>query len=95
MWEFVSFVEGPYDKEDIDTSKVIMFLVRHVKTEHVKFAMIKVDPWKVVDKEEPFDLPETIFVMDGFVAEPKRKDRVNEFSPDKIRSVQILQKKQA
>ena len=53
--------------------------------------MIKVDPWKRIEREDKsFNLPETIFVIEGNVAKPPRNSHPREYSHDKIRSVQIL-----
>ena len=53
--------------------------------------MIKADPWKRVECDMPFDLPESCFIFDGNVARPPVTAHSREFSADKIRDIQILQ----
>ena len=55
--------------------------------------MIKLDPWKRIDKEKPFDEPESIFYYNGSVKLPVEGDELFEpklFSADKIKNVLIL-----
>ena len=54
--------------------------------------IIKADPWKKIDMIDPFNLPETIFVVEGNVAQPPKSATPLEYSNDKIRSIQVLQK---
>ena len=65
-------------------------LVKHSTTEEVKLVIIKIDPWKPIESGEPFDLPETIFVVEGNVAPPPKSAKPREYSSDKIRQVQML-----
>ena len=59
----------------------------------MKVVIMNVDPWRQINLREPFDLPENIFTVEGNVAQPPKTSRNLEFSYDKIRNIQILQKK--
>ena len=52
--------------------------------------MIKVDPWKRIDRNKTFNQPESIFVYEGNVAAPPPTASPREFSADKIRNIQFL-----
>ena len=65
-YEFVSFVQGAFERTT--TSKQILLLVRKNNTQEVRLVMIKADPWKPIDRGEPFDMPENFFVIDGTIA---------------------------
>ena len=65
-YEFVSFVQGAFERTDIN--KQIVFLVKHDKTGETKMAVIKIDPWKAINTNKAFDMPETVFVFEGNVA---------------------------
>ena len=56
----------------------------------MKMVIIKADPWKKIDMNEKFNLPETILVVSGTVAEPPKTAISLEFSCDKIKNIQIL-----
>lgn len=73
-----------------EISKQITFLVRHRQSKEVKLVMLKVDPWKVIDRSLYFDLPETFFVIEGNVAQPPKTALPGEYSDDKIKSIEIL-----
>ena len=89
LWEFVSFVEGNFKRND--TSIQILFLVKHARTSRVKLVYILADPWKNIDMHKPFNMPETIAVIQGDVGhQPSQVMDPLEFSTDKIRNIQIL-----
>ena len=57
----------------------------------MRLVYIQADPWKVIDVDQQFNLPETICVVKGDIGhQPSQPADAMEFSPDKIRSVQIL-----
>ena len=90
-WEFVSFVRGNFEEADI--RKQIIMIVRNTFTKEVKLVMIFIDPWKNIDfdSDQPFDVPENIFVVrNSDIFLPKSIDLVNMFSDDKIKAVSIL-----
>ena len=70
-----------------------MFLVKN-ESGDLQLIMIKVDPWKNIDREEFFDEPESLFLFQGSVGIPKGSDeRLSKprlFSADKIRDVQLI-----
>ena len=47
-WEFVAFVHGTLDKPDI--TKSILMLVKNSVDNGLRLVMIKVDPWKRIDR---------------------------------------------
>ena len=52
---------------------------------------ILADPWKTIDMHKPFNMPETIAVIQGDVGhQPSQVIDSLEFSTDKIRNIQIL-----
>ena len=71
-----------------------MFIVKN-KQGDFQLMVIKVDPWKNIDRAEIFDEPESVFNFQGSIGIPKDfeaplfKPRL--FSADKIRDVQLLQ----
>ena len=70
-----------------------MFLVKN-RSGELQLMMIKVDPWKNIDRDELFEEPESVFLFQGSVGIPKGNDeRLNKpklFSADKIRDVQLM-----
>ena len=88
-WEFISFVEGDFDKAD--TRKQILMLVRDIETKEINLAIFFIDPWKDIDRVKPFDVPEHVFVVSNSnIKLPEDKLCPNMYSCDKIRSVSIL-----
>ena len=88
-WEFISFVEGDFDLAD--TRKQILMLVRDLETEEINLAIFFIDPWKNIDRDNPFDVPEHVFVVSNSnIILPEDKSCPNMYSYDKIRSVFIL-----
>ena len=53
--------------------------------------MIELDPWKLIDRDKPFEELETIFeFQDNISKAPHHFAYPRHYSPDKIRDVQIL-----
>ena len=89
-WEFISFVHN--SNENIQEDCKINFLVGNKG--RIKLLMIRLDPWKRIDKETPFDEPETIFEYNEYVNLPTKKDecfKENLFTNDKLKNIMLLQ----
>lgn len=55
--------------------------------------MIKIDPWKSIDREVNFNQPESVFLAVADINFPKDKDerfRPRLFTSDKIKDIQVL-----
>ena len=90
-YEFVSFVQGAMQRDTI--AKQIIFLARSkTNAKELKLVIIEIDPWKAIKSDEPFDLPETCFIIQGHVAQPPKTVCPREYSDDKIRDIQVLVK---
>ena len=91
-WEFISFVHN--SNENIQEDCKINFLVSNKG--RIQLQMIRLDPWKRIDKDKPFDEPETIFEYNSIVNFPTAKDdcfKPNLFSNDKLKNIMLLQNK--
>ena len=65
--------------------------MKDLKTNEVNLAIIFIDPWKHIDRNKPFDVPENVFVVgNSRIKIPEDRSSPNKFSYDKIRSVSIL-----
>ena len=57
--------------------------------------MIRLDPWRRIDKDKPFDEPETIFEFNATVILPTNDKydcfKPNLFTNDKLKNVMLLQ----
>jgi hypothetical protein len=56
--------------------------------------MIKIDPWKSIDRDSVFDEPESVYVAIADLTFPTEDDdrfRPRLFTADKIKDVQVLQ----
>ena len=42
-----------------------MFFIKHPRTDQMRLVYIQADPWKVIDVDQQFNLPETICVVKG------------------------------
>ena len=63
-------------------------LVRRSKTGDLRLLMIELDPWKHINREEPFDEPETVFEFSESVSKASDYfDYPRHFSGDKIRDI--------
>ena len=61
------------------------------KNSNLKLLMIELDPWKCINRDSPFNEPETVFEFSENVSkEPDYFYFPKKYSPDKIRDVQIL-----
>ena len=50
--------------------------------------MLKIDPWKRIDRDSEFDLPESVFLFEESVAQPLNIiNEPRQFAPDKIRDI--------
>ena len=57
--------------------------------------MIKLDPWKRIDKDEPFCEPEDVYLFAGSVSLPGDRDKLKfeeprHYSSDKIKNAKLL-----
>ena len=89
-WEFIRFVHGSNERNQTDCK--IYFLVRRPR--EVRLMMIKLDPWKRIDRNEPFLEPESIFRFEGNVTLPNKEHEnllPKFFSDDKIKNIHLLE----
>ena len=89
QWEFIRFVHGSNERTQTDCK--IHFLVK--QNGQVRLMMIKLDPWKRIDKYTPFFEPESVFLFSGKVSLPTdvQDFMPRLFSDDKIKNIQLLQ----
>ena len=87
--EFISFVNNSNENPQEDCK--IIFLVGNKG--RIKLLMIRLDPWKRIDCEQPFNEPETIFQFNADVILPNRDHecfKPNLFTNDKLKNVMML-----
>ena len=86
----MSFIEGYHGNPD-SIKKQIMILVRDKsKDNDYKIVVLEIDPWKRIDRKEPFNNPIVYKRFLGRIALQAKKDldldESRKFSPDKIRN---------
>ena len=66
-----------------------MFLVKN-RSGYLQLMVIKIDPWKNIDRDELFNEPESVFIFQGSIGLPRAGDerfKPRLFSADKIKDV--------